>query len=682
MISCHLRGERLVRIEPQALLQASGAGAASPAAQILQRHCSTAAYTQGPRALQLIEQIVALLDGLPLLLEIAGQALLSMSPNELHARLKRDPLMLMRDPLALKRDPHAPGHEAASGSELPGAGLAQRVMAWLQPASAQMRDMLSLLGQCRSALTREDIEVLLDNPGSALVSTWIEQAVRHQWLLRRAAGPAATGASVALSAVSAVSEFRVPRIVTAALRLLGDNAGLACSRTRRENWLARGHLAVRIDPAALGVGTAADTAASHWFDAHVQDIDDAVVACLEAGRLDAAARICKAHAGHWSLEQHAARLKVWLEGLGDTMGTLGGGTAAALLVARARLRVHLGDMHLACGDASRALSRVDGEQDADVLQHALHLLQRYGLANGNRQPGRPSSWLQRGVDDGENLLRMTELAVRDGQLPHALLLCTQALDAFESLGLAPAIVRAHQCRAKIAYALGKTDLSLHCLSEAERAAERYGNGREAQRARLMRADVLLSRMHFTGAIDLASALMSRPGEQSDPALALRGLGTVAWAYYGLGAYRLAQALCNDMRGQMNQTRGVAARLNVQILSALIEARCQRPEEALQSACCALDLLMTKRPLSDLQGDLVNVAELAICLDRPDLARPMLRALHEFSARPEHQLRPWVDARMDLLAGKDWAATPQPPCAEPMPSQFDVLTTLTTAAAAL
>jgi hypothetical protein len=619
--------------------------------------------------LQRIEQIAAVLDGLPLLLEIAGQALTSMSPNELQARLKRDPLALMREPRALE-------HHTVQGAARSATRLVQRVTAWLQPASAQMRGMLYLLGQCRSALTWEDIDVLLNHPGGPLVNALIEQAVRHQWLLRR------TADQVAASASGACSEFRVPRIVTAALHLLGDSEELTCSRSRIEAWLSRGHLAARGDSATHKVASATHTAASTWFDAHVADIDDAVVACIDAGRLDAAARLCKAHAEHWQLELHAARIQVWLDGLGDTMDTLDASTAATLLVARARLRVHLGDVHRACADASHALARVDRERDAEVAQHALHLLQRYGIGSPSGQACQPPSLLQRGVDAGESLLRVAQLAVRHGHLTQALPLCAQALDVFEYFGLAHGIVKAHQTRSKIAFALGDTALASRCLTEAERAAQRHGDKREVQRARLMRAEVLLSQMQFFEAIDMASGLMSHPDCAQDPALAARGIGTVAWAYYGQGAYRVAQALCNDMRDQANQTRGPALRLNAQMLSALIEARCQRPAAALRSACSALDLLMTSRPLSDLQGDLVNTAELATCLDRPDLARPLLHALRKFSARPEHRLRDWVSARLDLLAGSGAGIDQQPSCEEPACSQFDVLTTLTTLPGAL
>lgn len=665
--ACHLRGERFVRIEPQLLLQSPCAGAPSPAAQILQRHCVLAAYTQGPRALQTIEQIASVLDGLPLLLEIAGQALTSMSPNELHARLKRYPMALMREPQSSEE-------ATALSHEPPSVRLVQRVLAWLAPASAQMRGMLYLLGHCRSALTREDIAVLMNRPGEAVINALIEQAVRHQWLLRSMSEPAAN------SSFGASSEFRVPRIVTAALGLLGDDRELTCSRTRIEYWLCLGHLVAHDEASASlfqSEKTGGDTAASRWFDAHVADIDDAVVACLDTGRLDAAGRLCKAHAEHWSVEQHGTRLKVWLEGLGDKMDALDAGTAATLLVARARLRVHFGDMHRACEDASLALAQADRERDGNVSQQALRLLQNYGLVRGHVEPVRAQSLLQRGVDAGESLLRVAQLAVRHGQLIEALPLCAQALDVFEYFGLAHGIVKAHRTRFRIAFALGNTDLALRCLTETERCAQRYGDKREVQRARLMRANVLLSQMQFSEAIAMASRLISHPDSSHDPALAVRGMGTVAWAYYGQGSFRLAQALCNDMRDQANQTRAPALRLNAQMLSALIEARSQRPASALRSACNVLDLIITSKPMGDVQGDLVNTAELASCLNRPELARPLLHALHNFSARPDHRLRDWVSARLDQLGGPEWAAELPPTFEDSASSQFDVLTTLTT-----
>jgi DNA-binding SARP family transcriptional activator len=647
--ACHLRGERLVRMEPSFLLQTPAANGSSAAALILQRSCAGAAHTQGPRALQAMERIATALDGVPQLLELAGAWLTSMSPNELQARLNRDPSALLRQPV--------------DGVDPRATYLAQRVVAWLEPATVQMRGMLSLLGRCQSWLVREDIEALLDRPGLALVDALIEQAVRHQWLLRRVSG------------TQQVSEFRVPRIVTAALRLQGDADELVCSRSRIESWLQQGHMATH----------AADThhpgAASLWFDAHIADLDTAIVSSIEAGRLQSAALICKAHAPHWSLQRHAERVKTWLEALGDTMQSLDGPTAAPLLVARARLRAHLGDTHRACDDANRALACIDRDREAELSRHALHLLQHYGV-NQAASTMAPTPLLHRGVEAGETLLRVAQLALRSGQLCQALPLCVQARQVFEYFGLANGVVRAHQLRAKTAYALGDTELATRCLTEAERAAQRHGDLREVQRAQLMKADVLLSQMQFSQAIELASAQMSRNDTAEDPALLARGMGTVAWAYYGQGAYRLAQALCAQLREQVQHSRNPALLLNTSILSALIEARCQRPAQALQNACSALELLMTSAPCPETQGDLINGAELAVGLGRPDLAGPLLRSLQAFSSKPEHRLRDWIGARAASLAAVQAQCNQDEDTELPLRSQFDVLSTLTTVRGAM
>jgi hypothetical protein len=137
-------------------------------------------------------------------------------------------------------------------------------------------------------------------------------------------------------------------------------------------------------------------------------------------------------------------------------------------------------------------------------------------------------------------------------------------------------------------------------------------------------------------------------------------------------------LCNDLREQTAQLGGSALRLNTEILAALIEARCRRPAEALRSACSALDVLSQSQPLSDAQSDLVNVAELAMCLNRVDLARPLLRSLQAFSVRPDHRLRDWVGDRMRAIIERD-----APPldddsaCDAPARTHCEVLASLAT-----
>ncbi len=616
----HLLGERVVHVEPSQLLLTRSADSHSSAAQIVLSLCAPSWRAHDSRSMPLIEQICASLDGLPLSLEIAARCLNATSPSELLARLQRDPCALMR--------------ESFDGANSPAAVLANSVRNWLGSAPPAARRMLSLLSRCRSWVTRSDIECLLgagtDNGSSDAL---IEYCVRHQLLLRRAQSQLA----------DPWSEFRVPRIATAALRLFEDATDPDWCRARIETWLSTGHRKAANDASGSTVG------ASRWFDDHVDDIDGAVIGWLESGLLDKAATLCAAHSAHWSLDRHAPCIQRWLEGLGVSMETLEARLAAPLLLARARLRIQLGDIHQACDDASRALAQIDIHPDDDVRRQAVHLIDRYSK-QGSPLASRPGSISGRGVEAGESLLRIAQLAVRHGQLPQARLVCAQAVEVFTYFGLPHGLLKAHQYQAKIAFGLGNTELAMKYLADIERVANQIVDQRELFRAGLMQTDLLLSNMQFSRAIDLASNLMARGDSEVDHSLVARGTHAVAWAHYGQGAYPLAQGLCTVLRNTPSRATSAGLRMNTEILSALIDARCGRPADALRSACTALELMLHERPISDEQSDLINIAELTAHLQRPDLAAPLVQSLQRFSNRPDHLLRTWVADRV-LALGK-------------------------------
>ncbi len=614
----HLLGERVVHVEPSQLLLARSADAPSSAAQIVLALCGPSWRVHDSRSIPLIEQICAALDGLPLSLEIAARSLNATSPSELLARLQRDPCALMR--------------ESFDGAMAPAAVLAKSVRDWLGNAPPAARRMLSLLSRCRSWVTRSDIECLLGGGAdNSSADALIEHCVRHQLLLRRAQAQLA----------DPWSEFRVPRIATAALRLFEDATDPGWCRARIETWLATGHRKAACDASGSTV------AASRWFDDHIDDLDGAVTGSLEAGLLSQAATLCAAHAAHWSLSRHAPCIQRWLEGLGTSMETLEARLAAPLLLARARLRIQLGDIHRACDDASRALAQIDIHPDDEVRRQAVQLIDRYS-SQGSPVTSRPGSISGRGVEAGESLLRIAQLAVRHGQLPQARLVCAQAVEVFTYFGLAHGLLKAHQYQAKIAFGLGNTELALKCLADFERVANQIVDRRELVRAGLMQTELLLSNMQFSRAIDLASNLMARHDGKVDPTLVARGTHAVAWAHYGQGAYPLAQGLCGVLRNTPSQATSAGLRVNTEILSALIDARSGRPAAALRSACTALELMLHERPISDEQSDLINIAELTAHLQRPDLAAPLMQSLQRFSSRPGHLLRTWVADRVQVL----------------------------------
>ena len=654
----HVTGERVLHVQPSHLVKGSGDGMPSPAAQIIGALSVPSWRLDDARSARLIENIAGLMDGLPLLLEIAAQNLQSMSPSELLTRLQRDPCFLMRS-----------GQDEKAS---PAAKLAASVDAWLEDASPAVRRVLALLGRCQTWLSRDDIVCLLGDADTNCVDLLIERCVRHQFLLRRTHddGPAPR------------SEFRVPRIASASLRLHPPLLDPEWCQTRLESWSMRGHLAAPVSASGSHAraheadrDSVAGTAAARWFDHHVDDIDAVALGWLEAGRLDALASLCAVHAANWSLAKHGERVLAWLVGLGETIPGADPAAAARLLLARARVRVHFGHLQPACADASRALTHIATEPDLEVHEQAVQLIQRYGVerTQGSSVPG---ALCARGVEAGESLLRVAQLAVRHGELAEALSMCGQSVEVFTYFGLTHGLIKAHQFRAKIAFAFGNTDLALRCLAEVERAAMRVDDRREVVRAGLMHADVLLSKMQFSQAIDLASSLIARPACAADPALVARGIGVVAWAHYGQGAYPLAQALCNELRDKAGETLGTSQKMNAAILSALVEARARRPETALRHASEALRLRLHDAPVSDAQSDLVNTAELALYLGRRDLAVPVANSLIAFAKRPDHRLRDWVGERIRSISGAAQLAE------QPLPSAIDTAGTPTNPAEVL
>ena len=641
----HLLGERVVHVEPSQLLLTRSADSPSNAAQIVLGLCAPSWRAHDSRSIPLIEQICVSLDGLPLSLEIAARCLNATSPSELLARLQRDPCALMR--------------ESFDGANSPAALLANSVRDWLGSAPPAARRMLSLLSRCQSWVTRNDIECLLgDGTDNGNSDALIEHCVRHQLLLRRAQAQLA----------DPWSEFRVPRIATAALRLFEDATDPDWCRARMQTWLSTGHRKAADDASGSTV------AASRWFDDHIDDLDGAVIGWLESGLLDKAATLCAAHSAHWSLSRHALCIQRWLEGLGTSMETLEARLAAPLLLARARLRIQLGDIHQACDDASRALAQIDIHPDDEVRRQAVNLIERYSK-QVSPIASRPGSISGRGVEAGESLLRIAQLAIRHGQLPQARLVCGQAVEVFTYFGLPHGLLKAHQYQAKIAFGLGNTELALRHLADFERVANQIVDRRELVRAGLMQTELLLSNMQFSRAIDFASNLMAGGDGNVDQSLVARGTQAVAWAHYGQGAYPLAQGLCTVLRNTPSRSISAGLRMNTEILSALIDARCGRPAAALRSACSALELLLHERPISDEQNDLINIAELAAHLQRPDLAAPLVQSLQRFSSRPDHVLRTWVADRVQALGKHIPAAKLNEPAPREAQAYSEVLANL-------
>ncbi|MFY7940104.1 MAG: BTAD domain-containing putative transcriptional regulator [Burkholderiaceae bacterium] len=611
----HLQGERLLHMESWQLTVAPENGGLSPAAKIIQSCKPTTRRLQDIYSLRLMERIVKDLDGLPLSLVIAADRLSSMSPNELWSRLQRDPAMLLRS------GPNQPSSEVVR--------LLNSVQTWFEQATPSERTMLSLLSRCKSWLTREDIVQLLGAEDTNFVDNLIHDCVRRQFLLRRSQG----------HVPCPWSEFRVAKIVTAALRMNNVPTDPGHFQHRIESWLFNRR---------SGDFKVGGPSATHWFDRHIDDLDATAHQWIEMGKVSQLAQLCAAHAQAWSAERHCHLVLPWLSALGDTMQNVESELAPMLLIERARLRVHLGQFDLACDDASHALERLSTAPNPALELQAVQLIRRYGISD-RKAPQQEPQLAERGLEVGEGLLRIGRLAIRHGQLNHALAVCSQASDVFKFFDLPYGQLKALQYRAKISFAMGDLELTEHCIEQIEHHATKNNDRRSAFNAYQLRANVLLSRMQFAQAINLVSDLISKPDSAVDEVASARAMAIIAWAHYGQGVFPMAMALCKTLVESAKRSGDLRLRLSVETLLALVQARSGQDRAATRSACAAVDLIVSRQPLEDIQVDMVNVAELAMHMKRDDLSRPMIHSLKLFAEQPKLKLRPWTLHRMQEVS---------------------------------
>ena len=618
-------GERTLRVEPQRLLEGGSAASPTPAARILAEHLALDRAPQDRRAWMAIERVAGAVDGLPRALQLVAAQLAWLSPSELLARLDRDPAAWLRE-----------GDQGRCETDFAGS-----LRHWLAAAPVSMRAALGVLGRCQSWLCRRDLATLVGDGDEAALDALLEHGVTHHYLLRRVRERS--------------SEFRVPGVVGAALCLAGDGAAQAPANARIERWIAAG-------PAGFGESRASGfDAGAGWFDDRADDVDAVVRRWQAAGCTEQLQAFGVQHAARWALTRWPQRALAWLDlALQVEHPELPPLTAAQLLLERARLHGRTGDLRQACDDASLALARLGNAADSGLRREALALLLRHGTRPDPAQPQQAAQLLAKGIEAGEHLLRVAELALREGRLAQALSICNQCVEVYAHFGVTRGLARAHLYRARIAFTLGNTALARRCLQDAEGGTPLPA---EAARIELLRADVDLHEQAYTPAMERAARVMAQAEHARVPALVARALQITAWCHYGQGALPLAGALCGVIREQAQQAGRAGLVVNADILAALIDARHGRVAPALQRLAAAVDLQGRSDPPSDIQNDLITAAELSAGLDRPDLAARMLSALDAFAAQPEHGLRPWVLARKTALDGcieaRTDGAAPQP-----------------------
>lgn len=629
----HLAGERTLRVEPTLLLLPGNDGGGTAAAAIIADRTRLPWPPTDRRVLHSIERLAAAVDGLPRALQLAAEQLEWLSPNELLARIDRDPATVLR------------GMRESRGAR---PDFADSVSAWLAEAPAPVQQALRVLRCTSSWLSRADLRTLVsDKDDGAAADTdkleaLLECGVRHHYLLRRMRNrPDQAGT---------ISEFRVPRIVRGALALQAgrDSAQADEEAARRvDSWIEAGPpLSKRADDTGAVGGDG-------WFDERIDDAENVIRRWQAAGQDQRLLAFCLRHASQWAISRQPLRIVEWLDAALEQLPADAPDDRGRLLIARSRLRLRAGDPQRAFDDARQALAQSLVMPGSPLRLEALALMERQGSRAGGVRSALP--WCGKGIEAAESLLRVAQLGVRQGRLAQALAVCDQCAELFAHFRVERGLSRTHLYRAKIAFAMGNIVLARHCAGEALRLS----GGSDAARAELMQGEIDLHELHFGQALERSARVMTQADHASAPALVARAMQVAAWAHYGQGALPLARGLAGALREHAGLAGRTGLIVDAEILSALVDARLGHSDQAICRVAGAVDLLGSERaPVSDIQSDLINAAELAIELRRPELAGRMLQMLQSFGDLPEHRLRPWVEARLEAVAPPQDAEPPR------------------------
>ncbi len=582
--------------------------------------------TAAPSSREQLQRIAELLDGLPAALEVGARCLGFLEPAELLGALESDPLAFLES--MAEADPKA-------------RCLIEDTCVWVDLAISDSRAILLFAAMFEGRFSRADLHALCRPEG--------EEAVEHALRVAIEASLMVRGSDY--DGLREVSWFRFPSLVRCVLQRALAAQGLRPeARQRYLQWGLRG------PDGATGPDGLADhrslASACAWFTLRVADVDALIVLLDDVGRGDEIVDFAERHARAWTLFRDPAPALRWLAlALARCSGALRP-ARATLLLERARLLVRLGDTTRACYDAEQAFGLASLLGAEPLRERAAELLRMPGGLvpddAAGAGPWAPEARLLRAkvLEAGESLLGVARLAADHGELGHALSLSTDASLAFRSQRNSSGLLRALRYSARMAFAMGQTDLSREHIDTMRPLVEMGEHRIEQARVNLLLADLALSDRKTEVAIRLATQELERAIRAADMSGQARAFRVLSWAHLAERWDQVAGVLGGQFLrcAQDSAEHGLIA--SAYLLHALLGARGGRPEDARQSLR-ALQWLMTdmQSPI-DLQSSLVVLAELAILLDRPAAARRLAQTLAAFAATPAHLLRP-----MTLAASK-------------------------------
>jgi DNA-binding SARP family transcriptional activator len=330
-----IHGERSLKVDAQLLLAQPDEGdGPSPAALLLG---TQSGISPSGDMLPKLERLAMLVEGLPIALEIVAEWLQMRPAAELEMLLTLSPSCLIT---------------ARATPPVKRLRLTYAVQRWLLETSADTREKLMLLSNCRSALGWSDVATLLGE-GSApgpLTEAFVELAVRHHYLAHRARRASERGSA-------SVSEFMVPRLVAAGLRQLAQTPLSEPQRAMLSAWIEHGPAGV---PSSSALTRRSAQACATWFDDRADDIDLVRTWWCAKHPSERWLQWCGRNAAYWYLTCRPMRILAWLDDAIRDADAMQHACLPELLLLRGRLRERVGRKEGASRDAAWARRKQRG----------------------------------------------------------------------------------------------------------------------------------------------------------------------------------------------------------------------------------------------------------------------------------------------------------------------------------
>lgn len=611
-----LAGERVVPINflPLASTPLPGSKAAPAAAvEFLLDHVHTRAPTQriDERYICGLTQIAALVDGWPLALTVTAQWLAWMQPAEVAQRLKT-------------------WHSATDDCDEP---LERALNEWVG-AAAECTPVLLEAAIFESWFTRADLSALLEGPPRPTLDRFFDITIDTHLLTRRARAIAGRE----------ISEYRVPLLVRNRLRQRTSPSDWQAMQRRHVGWL---QISLSGDPLDSTLTPVAHAAL--LIDTYRDDIAAATRFLADSGEPTALLRMVTALLPGMRIGGRPETSLDWVS-LALKCSSGAADAQAGLYVARALLHVRLGNPSQAFQDAGAAYRAACDHGAEPIRRHALEMLQILGRETGQPAvlvpaPPRGQPLLTRGVEAGENLLRVAGLAARFGEFAKAADLSAKAVEVFRYFGCPLGEVRALRYHGRMAFALGNLQQVQAVAQTACRVAEERALKAEAARASLMLAEVELAQQEFAPAIRSACHILGT-ATCADLAVEARAFKVLAWGHYFDGQLALAEVMQRELAHRADALGDPGHIANSHLLRALLSCDGRDPERARTAVALLHAVLVASPGPVDMQSAFSEVAYLAGRFHRPATAGGLLCSLSEFARQPGHQLRPLTRARVE------------------------------------